>query len=233
MNSVRLYYINHNGKADLARVDDKQVDRWLSELSMSKRESVRRLINIDDRITSLFASQLLKMCAHDEAIDDFHLCDVVYPETGKPNWQGTQGCELDFNISHSDKYVVVAASTSVKIGVDIERVRELRNLNFKMIMLPDELKLIRETPSLFFELWSKKEAVVKAADTSGLSRMRDVVLTENKAMLDGASWLLRSIKLDAQLDEQYEGYLATSAPVDELKIKHILLEDLVNNSCEN
>lgn len=233
MNSVRLYYINHNGKADLVKVDDKQADKWLSELSLLKRESVMRLINKDDRITSLLASQLLKLCAHDEAIDDFRLYDVDYPEAGKPYWQSKRGLNFDFNISHSDKCVVVAASASVKIGVDVEKVRQLTNLNFKMVMQPDELKLIREIPHLFFELWSKKEAVVKAADTSGLSRMRDVVLTENKAMLDGVNWHLRSIKMDAQLDEQYEGYLATSEPVDDLKIKHILLEDLVNNSCRN
>ena len=51
MNSVRLYYINHNGKADLVKVDDNQADKWLSELSLLKRESVMRLINKDDRIT--------------------------------------------------------------------------------------------------------------------------------------------------------------------------------------
>ena len=233
MNSVRLYYINHNGKADLIKVDDNQTDKWLSELSLLKRESVMRLINKDDRMTSLLASQLLKLCAHDESIDDFRLCDVDYPEAGKPYWQSKRRVDFDFNISHSDKCVVVAASASVKIGVDVEKVRQLKNLNFKMVMQPEELKLIREKPHLFFELWSKKEAVVKAADTNGLSRMRDVVLTENKAMLDGVSWHLRSIKMGAQFDERYEAYLATSAPVDDLKIKNILLEDLVNTSCKS
>ena len=227
MNSVRLYYINHNGKSDLDRVGNKQMDQWLSELSMLKRDAVKRLINRGDRTASLLALQLLKMCAHDEAIDDFSLCDVDYPETGKPNWQSKQGHILDFNISHSNECVLVAASNSVKVGVDVEKVRELKNLNFKMVMSPDELKLIRETPGLFFEIWSKKEAVVKAADTSGLSRMRDVILANDHAMLDGANWYLRSIKMKEQLDDQYEIYLATSEPVDKLKIKNILLEDLI------
>ncbi len=229
MNSVRLYYMIHKGKSDLAKVGNKQMDQWLSELSMSKRKTVQRLINSDDQIASLLASQLLKMCARDEAVDDFLLCDVNYPETGKPNWQSKQGYVLDFNISHSNQCVLVAASNTVKIGVDVEKIRELKNLSFKMVMLPDELKLIRETPTLFFELWSKKEAVVKAANTSGLSRMRDVILMEDQATLDGVDWYLNSVETGMQLDDQYEIYLATSEPVDKLIIKNIILEDLIKD----
>lgn len=229
MNSVRLYYINHNGKDDLAKIDNEQLEQWLSEISVLKREAVERLINRDDRITSLLALQLLKMCARDELIEDFRLGDVNYPETGKPNWQSQQGSILDFNISHSNECVLVAVSNTVKIGVDVEKVRTLKNLSFKMVMLPNELKLIRETPNLFFELWAKKEAVVKAADTSGLSRMRDVILTENQAMLDGTSWYLNNIKLDTPLDGQYEIYLATSGLIDKIKITNIYIEDLINN----
>ena len=229
MNSVRLYYMIHKGKSNLAKVGNKQMDQWLSELSMSKRKTVQRLINSDDQIASLLASQLLKMCARDEAVDDFLLCDVNYPETGKPNWQSKQGYVLDFNISHSNQCVLVAASNTVKIGVDVEKIRELKNLSFKMVMLPDELKLIRETPNLFFALWSKKEAVVKAANTSGLSRMRDVILMEDQATLDGVDWYLNSVETGMQIDDQYEIYLATSEPVDKLIIKNIILEDLIKD----
>ena len=230
MNSVRLYYIKYDARADLAPLDKKQLERWLSELSMQKREAVERLINSNDRIMSLLASQLIKLCARDEAIDDFFLADVVYPETGKPGWQSKQGSVLDFNVSHSNACVVVAVSRTVKVGVDVEKIRQLKNLNFKMVMLPDELKLIRETPALFFELWSKKEAVVKAANTSGISRMRDVVLTGNRAVLEGANWHLRKINADDEFDDGYEIYLATSEPVDELKIKCICIDELIRDS---
>lgn len=231
MNSVRLYYINHNGKCDLAKVDKERIGRWLSELSAVKCKAVNRLINIEDQITSLLALQLLKMCVRDEEIDDFCLRDVRYPETGKPNWLSKQGHVLDLNISHSNTCIVVAVSDKVKVGVDAEKVRELKNLNFKMVMLPDELMSIRETPGLFFELWSKKEAVVKAADTSGLSRMRDVILTGDQAMLDGERWYLRNIKMEGKNKEPYEVYLASSEPADKLIIKNIVIEELIDDNC--
>ena len=230
MTSVRLYYIKYDARSEHVPLDKKQQERWSSELSVQKRGAVERLVNSNDRIMSLLGSQLIKLCARDEAVDDFRLADVVYPEAGKPYWQSKQGSVIDFNISHSNSCVMVAVSRTVKVGVDIEKIRQLKNLNFKMVMLPDELKLIRETPALFFELWSRKEAVVKAANTSGISRMRDVALTGNLAVLDGTSWHLRNINADDELDNSYEISLATSELVDELKIKSISIDELIRSS---
>ncbi len=230
MNSTRIYYINHNGKADHARLDNRQIEQWLNELSVEKRESVKRLVHEDDQLASLLATRLLKMGAIGEAVDDFFLCDVDYPKSGKPYWVSKQGNILDFNISHSNTCVVVALSTRVKVGIDVERVRELKNLSFKMVMSPEELSLIQQTPNLFFKLWSKKEAVVKAANTSGIARMRDVTLTLNEAKLDGENWHLTSIKMDELTDKQYEVYLATSKPVDKLIVKNICFDELIKNT---
>ncbi len=75
---------------------------------------------------------------------------------------------------------------------------------------------------LFFDLWSKKEAVVKAADTVGLARMSDVSLKQNMAVLDEEQWFLKSINLD----DQYAINMATSKAVDELIVKQIQIKNL-------
>ena len=75
---------------------------------------------------------------------------------------------------------------------------------------------------LFFDLWSKKEAVVKAADTVGLARMSDVSLKQNMAVLDEEQWFLKSINLD----DQYAVNMATSKVVDELIVKKIQIKNL-------
>ena len=230
MNSVRIYYINHNGKADHARLDNSQIEQWLSELSEAKRESVKRLVHVDDQLASLLATRLLKMAAADEGVDDFFLSEVDYPKGSKPYWVSSQGNDLDFNISHSNTCVVVALSTSLKVGIDVERVRELKNLSFKMVLSPEELNLIQQKPDLFFELWSKKEAVVKAADTSGIARMRDVELVADEAKLDGEDWYLTAVEMDDIADKQYEVYLAASKPVDSLIIKNICFDELIKNT---
>jgi len=86
MNSVRLYYIKHQGESDLAQIDSLRMEQWLSELSIHKQASIQRLLHYQNRVTSLLALRLLSLCAQDEGIRDFKLSDVQYPDTGKPLW---------------------------------------------------------------------------------------------------------------------------------------------------
>ncbi len=220
MNSVRLYYIKHQGESDLAQIDALRMEQWLSELSNHKQASIQRLLHYQNRVTSLLALRLLSLCAQDEGIRSFKLSDVQYPDTGKPFWENNN--YFDFNISHSGNLIVITTSATLKVGVDVEQIRQLKRLNFKMLMSSDELAEIKKTPVLFFELWSKKEAVVKAADTVGLARMSDVCLKQSMATLDEERWFLHSINLD----NQYAVNMATSKVVDELIVKQIQLKHL-------
>lgn len=221
MNSVRLYYIKHQGENDLAQIDAIRVKQWLSELSNQKQLSIQRLLHEQNRITSLAGLRLLKLCAQDEGFRHFKLSDVFYPDTGKPLWTNNNDY-FDFNISHSGNIIVVAASTAIKVGVDVEQIRLLKRLSFKRVMSVSELADIEQAPALFFDLWSKKEAVVKAADTVGLARMFDVSLKQNMATLDEKKWFLKRLNLD----DQYAINMATSKAVDELIVEQIQIKDL-------
>ena len=221
MNSVRLYFIKHRGEDDLTQIDAIRVQQWLSALSSQKQASIQRLIHYHNRVTSLAGLRLLSLCAQDESIKDFKLCDVQYPDTGKPFWKNNKDF-FDFNISHSGNLILITGSTTLKVGVDVEQIRQLTCLNFKRVMSAAELAEIQQTPMLFFDLWSKKEAVVKAADTVGLARMSDVSLKQNMAVLDEKQWFLKSINLD----EQYAVNMATSQAVDELIVKQVQIKNL-------
>lgn len=226
MNSVRLYYItlpHQNDEPTLLEPTSRR--RWLAELSEAKRQAVTRLVNERDRDISLLALYLLKQLAIDESLDSFHLCDIEYPENAKPVWSKRQADAFDFNISHSARLVAVAASRTTSVGLDVEKIKQLKSLKFKMVMSADELASIEDTPSVFFDLWSIKEAVVKAADTTGIARMRDVVIDGDIATLDGDRWQLTALA-DHLGSDDYAAYLATSAPVDELKVRQLSIDEL-------
>lgn len=226
MNKVRLYYIKHQGEHDLAQIDALQLQRWLDELSAQKRASILRLLHLNNRMSSLLGLRLLTLCAQDAGIKNFRLRDIHYPETGKPCWTKNNDT-FDFNISHSANLVLLAASTTSKVGVDVERIRALKRLGFKMVMSPDELAAIQQQPALFFDLWSKKEAVVKAADTSGLARMRDITINDNEAVLDDTSWQLQALSKPLGLEDEFAIHLASSVTVDELIVKQFSIKTLM------
>ncbi|MBE9568522.1 MAG: 4'-phosphopantetheinyl transferase superfamily protein [Proteobacteria bacterium] len=238
MNSVRLYYIEIEPGNDTLSISRELFDLWLQELSAQKRSAIQRLVHGRDQLTSMLGLRLLKQCAIDEGFSDFKLTEVIYPEREKPQWapQCTvrQGLDenrvFDFNISHTHGLVVVAISKTLKLGIDAEQIRPLKRLSFKMVMREDELAQIKKTPGQFFDLWSKKEAVVKAANTAGLSRMRDVILDDaagdKTALLDDHLWYVKSMSEEMNLSLGYAIHLATSLPADKVVLRSVLIDDL-------
>ncbi len=86
------------------------------------------------------------------------------------------GCDLNISVSHSLHYAVIALSPSGGIGVDIEDARpQLRRVAARVLSEP-ELAVYSATDELLLRAWTLKEALYKAALTSGLDFRRDIAL---------------------------------------------------------
>ncbi len=76
---------------------------------------------------------------------------------------------INFNLSHAGEYGLVAISTAKKIGIDIERIREIDNIEelAKRSFSNDEYLQFITQPEFdrlntFFRCWTRKEAFIKA-----------------------------------------------------------------------
>ena len=81
---------------------------------------------------------------------------IVYNEHGKPYLENN---ELFFNISHSGIYTILGISDK-EIGVDIEKIKEVKDNLINKICSEKEKRLIK-TPEDFTLIWVKKESYVK------------------------------------------------------------------------
>jgi len=121
---------------------------------------------------------------------------------------------LDFNISHSGEWVLLAATSSGKIGIDIERIRQgiSSHVIARQYFSPGEIKELQALPveedrvAAFFVGWSRKEAYIKAHGL-GLAlplESFDVSFSENPPLLratrpdaeEAKKWALRSVEVD-------------------------------------
>jgi 4'-phosphopantetheinyl transferase len=137
---------------------------------------------------------------------------IVYEPHGKPVLTAG-GDDLTFNLSHSEGDAVLAVSRIRSLGVDIERIRPLSDLEgmCATVFAPREVERWRTLPPedrlhAFFSLWTRKEAYIKAVG-AGLSldpRRLEVTFApgEDPALLaiDGArgpaqSWHLQTLAL--------------------------------------
>jgi phosphopantetheinyl transferase len=82
----------------------------------------------------------------------------VTGEHGKPALAGETG--IEFNLSHSGSWAMVAVTRRVPVGIDIERIREKVNIASLLEKLG-----VRDLPSgveNLFHVWTRREAMTKA-----------------------------------------------------------------------
>ncbi len=141
------------------------------------------LIDIDKKNQHSHAHRLLRECLRPYGIDYTEDSPVTKGEFGKPSL--TEHPEIHYNISHADGIAACVVSGS-ECGIDCERIRPLRENVMRRAFSAREKKLIEEAPeeqknTLFFRLWTLKEAYIKAVGT-GLSfplEQAEFILTED------------------------------------------------------
>lgn len=123
----------------------------ISSLPDTRRAKINRLVHESDKLASACAGLLFNKFIGDK--------DLKLNEYGKP-----YSDEKFFNISHSGNYVIIAVS-DFEVGCDVELKRELEYERLgKIVFHENELKKLSETEdkrSLFFKLWTSKEAFIK------------------------------------------------------------------------
>jgi 4'-phosphopantetheinyl transferase len=92
----------------------------------------------------------------------------TYGTAGKP---ALIGSPLHFNLSHSKGLALLAVAAGEAVGIDLERERPIDVLGVgRRVFSDDELHQLAEAPEqqqipLFFQLWVRHEAQIKALGT--------------------------------------------------------------------
>ncbi len=93
---------------------------------------------------------------------------LSFGDKGKPALAGALASACHFNLAHSGDWLVLSVSDRSELGVDIERVRALPDMDdlARRIMHVEEHRVYQQLPSgarthYFFRIWAAKEAFVK------------------------------------------------------------------------
>jgi 4'-phosphopantetheinyl transferase len=133
---------------------------------------------------------------------------LIYGEHGKPFLQDSSS-RMQFNLAHSGDLCVLAFTLESDVGVDVERIRPLRDAAAvaRRFFSKEECEDLLRAPAaqreqIFFRCWTRKEAFVKAVGAGlyfPLNRFR-VSLEDSAALLqvDGSiteaeSWGLHDL----------------------------------------
>lgn len=105
-----------------------------------------------------------------------------YSPNGKPTLAGQFAkTGIHFNLAHSEELALIAVTRIGIVGVDVERVRAVKEMDHLVARFfsPRESEAFQkvseaEKPAAFFNLWTRKEALLKATG-EGITRSLSLV----------------------------------------------------------
>lgn len=147
-------------KKDIQKED---FERLLSNLSIEKKEQIKRYKKYKDSLRSLIANILLNIILAKEADIKIDEMSFYKNEFGKPYLRNTDN--IYFNISHSYDWIVLAID-NMPIGIDIEKVKDVNLGVAKRFFTYDEYKYIislekEKRVDSFYKIWTLKESYIK------------------------------------------------------------------------
>lgn len=172
-----------------------------------------------DRQATLFGKLLLlralRASSGDAAPVKLHSLEKT--GNGKPRIPG----EPDFNISHSGDLVVLAVAGQGSIGIDVEKIRPVDLKDFSR-HLPEVTTLQKDydddtANTLFFDCWTRKEAVLKACGKGLSAPLDQVSLQADSASLYGRTWFLRNVPLQ----NGYRCHIATENHLEQVAVEYV------------
>ncbi len=194
---------------------EQAIERFLPQLPAIKQQQISRIRVMQAKLNSLLGLLLLKSALHDQGETRFSLTSLRYSDEIKPQVPGT----WEFNISHSQDAVCCALGCidtqsprhTGRIGIDIEYRRPLKLSHFKKMLSEAESAQVHNNPDYFYQLWTAKEAVLKAEGHSGVWQMPEIQLHQNNtADYCECRWQLYPLEL---LDN-YASHVASEATVE-------------------
>ena len=173
-----------------ARLDlnDSEVDRLASVLSSDEVARANRFRFARHRRRFIVARGILRQLLGNYLNIEPKDLQFDYGDRGKPLLKSNQSESLQFNLSHSHEYALYGFTYHHLIGVDLEFLRESDCMKIARRFFSDEEYelLIRANEDarakLFFQLWTAKEAYLKAIGTGLADSLADVNLAIDEVL---------------------------------------------------
>jgi 4'-phosphopantetheinyl transferase len=123
----------------------------------------------------------------------------------KPSLSGSFANQLQFNLSHSEDFAVLAIVRSGDIGIDIEHITADNKLDIaERFFSTNEIATLSAMPqtlqsAAFFQIWARKEAIIKAIGKGLEQSLSSFSVSINHEMeevtVDQRKWLLYPLEL--------------------------------------
>ncbi len=182
-------------------------------LSAHEREKAARFRRAADRVSSISARGALRMLLSGYTGIPTAAIDFSYTDTGKPYIRNS---DIAFNVSHSSEWALIAIGRGRKIGIDIQKIKrtmKLEPITDRYFSLEEQSAMLAadDPCALFFELWARKEAYIKAYGSTLFSELKRMSVPI-EAVAEKEGWFFHRL----EIDPQYAAAVVSDRPIERL-----------------
>lgn len=186
--SSYILYTNINEE-----IETETWNYYLGLLPKNLQNEVMKYHRWQDRQNTLFGKLLVFVAYYMVYNEKLDFNEYLRDSFGKPL---IKNIDFEFNISHSGNMVVCVFSKE-QVGIDIEEIIKMDFENFNSIFTTAELDEIKNSDGLkFYELWTAKEAVVKAIGKGLSIPISNIEVTDDYARYNDIKWFKEKIICD-------------------------------------
>ena len=194
--------------------------QWIAQLPDSRRTEISRWHDASARRHTLLGSRLLLEGLQRLGYTGNPLASLRHPDRSRP----TMDLPVDFSISHCEGLILCALSTGGPVGIDAEKLGALKAGDFRLYLNEAEREWAGTSARRFYSVWTRKEAVAKAAGSRGLRDLADVDTTpaRQRATFQGRLWRTSRVPVG----RGHVAHLALADAAGSLCIDHISAQTL-------
>lgn len=180
------------------------------------RRDIAKYKNFSDQKARLIARLMLLQCLQEEQVGGL-IHEFKKGPDNKPYIEGWD----QFNISHSAEMVVFCHSSD-GVGIDIEKKKDLKFDEIVDFFHPEEIKYIETAENQcnsFYEVWVKKEAILKAAGIGIINGMNSFSCLADVVNIQQLNWYLHHVNLQTD----YTCYISSLNKNDKIVQEEFIL----------
>jgi 4'-phosphopantetheinyl transferase len=195
--------------------DEKAIDSIFNSFPSTLQSQILKYKNQDDRDRTIIGKALLAEALKVLEID-YCLDEIKFTQHHRPYFNDS----FDFNISHSQDFVVCAVSKTNRVGVDVEKIKPVDINDLKMGFSNEDWNYIcgaEDQLQRFYSLWTKRESFLKAIGSGFIQLPPEVSYNTDKIAWNKKEWWVCEIPLH----KEYSCYLAIDQPEPEIQLREI------------
>lgn len=158
----------HVWQAKLNQPDDR-IAKYLESLAPEERQRAGQFLFDIHKRRFISARGILRNILSRYLDTDPARIRLAYEAKGKPYLLDAGARNIQFNLSHSDDFVLYAIAPGNHVGIDLEVMRPVHDMEdvAKHSFSPNEYAALQRMPddeklAAFFNCWTRKEAYIKA-----------------------------------------------------------------------